>query len=85
MSQADMCRAAGFSSSQWAQYETGERRLSLNAALKLHSIFGVTLDFLYLGDMSGLPVRLAAKILENADAERKKALLPAVKQEKIAH
>lgn len=62
LSQADLCRITGFSSARWAQYETGVRPLTLAAALQLNKSFGVTLDFLFLGDPSGLPVRLSTKL-----------------------
>lgn len=45
--------------SAWSQYENGTRRISLEVAGKLVERFGVTLDWIYRGDPSGLPMRLA--------------------------
>jgi transcriptional regulator with XRE-family HTH domain len=85
MKQADMCRATGFATSQWAQHENGTRRLSLDAALKLHDLFGATLDYLFLGDMNGLPVRLAAAMLERPDAKAAGAIAKLPSSEKFSH
>ena len=62
--QAQLCRETGFSTAQWAQYETAAngRRISLEGALTLNKHYGVTLDFIFLGDRSGLPVRIAEKL-----------------------
>lgn len=62
VSQAELCRQTGFSSAQWAQYETAKRRISLEAALLLNRTYGVTLDYIFLGDRSGLPMRIASKL-----------------------
>mgnify|MGYP000947246403 CR=1 FL=1 len=50
---------AGLSQPQYNQYETGKRLLTLAAAMKLCDEYGLTLDWLYRGDPSGLPYRLA--------------------------
>lgn len=67
MSQADMCRAIGVAPNRWNQYESGERRITLEVAGKLRERFGVTADWLYFGDESGLPQRLTDKFLEAAE------------------
>ena len=59
MNQAEFAEAAGLSQPQYSQFETGKRLLSLKAALNLCSKYNITLDWLYLGDPSGLPYRLA--------------------------
>lgn len=59
LNQADFAEAAGLSQPQYSQFETGKRLLSLKAALNLCSKYNITLDWLYLGDPSGLPYRLA--------------------------
>ena len=55
---------AGGSLSQprYNQYETGRRLLTLAAAIALCDRYNLTLDYLYRGDPSGLPYRLADKI-----------------------
>lgn len=62
MNQAEFAEAAGLSQPQYSQFETGKRLLSLKAALSLCHKYNITLDWLYLGDPSGLPYRLADTI-----------------------
>jgi transcriptional regulator with XRE-family HTH domain len=46
----------------WANYEAGERRISLNHALALCHSYGVTLEWIYRGHTNSLPQDLAEKI-----------------------
>lgn len=46
----------------WANYEAGDRRISVDMALKLCGVTGVSLDWVYRGNMSMLPAELAEKI-----------------------
>lgn len=62
--QQDFGRAAGLSQSQYHHFESGKRRLSLEAALALCETYGLSLDWLYRGDMNALPFRLANAIRE---------------------
>ena len=57
--QLEFGRRAGLSQPQYHQFETGKRRLSLDAALALCRVYGLSLDWLYRGDPSGLPHCLA--------------------------
>lgn len=61
LSAADVCRATGFSSAQLAQYEN-TRRISIDAAIIYCKVFGLSLDWIFLGDRSGLPQRIASKL-----------------------
>lgn len=73
---ADLCREVGFTSSRYSQYETGERRLSLEAGLVLCRRFGLTLDWLFRGDLSGLPHRIAQRLLGFAGDDGPAPLAP---------
>lgn len=53
---------AGLSQPQYNQFETGKRRLTIEAAMSLCHVYSLTLDYLYRGDPSGLPYRLADAI-----------------------
>jgi transcriptional regulator with XRE-family HTH domain len=53
---------ARLSQPQYNQFENGKRLLTLHAALKLCDEYNLTLDWLYRGDPSGLPYRLATEI-----------------------
>lgn len=59
LNQAEFAEVAGMSQPQYSQFETGKRLLTLRAALNLCQKYNITLDWLYLGDPSGLPYRLA--------------------------
>lgn len=59
-------REAGLSQPRYNQYETGRRLLTLAAARALCNRFTLTLDWIYRGDPSGLPYRLAEKLRSSA-------------------
>jgi transcriptional regulator with XRE-family HTH domain len=67
LSQAEMCRAIDVAPNRWNQYESGERRITLEVAGKLRQRFGVTADWIYFGDESGLPQRLTDRFPEAAE------------------
>lgn len=54
--------AAGLQQSHYTRFENGSRLLTLAAAMVLCERFDLTLDWLYRGDPSGLPYRLASEI-----------------------
>jgi transcriptional regulator with XRE-family HTH domain len=61
---AELCRQTDISPNAWSQFTNPEskRRITLNEAYKLRDAFGVTLDWIYDGDPSGLPQRLYKKL-----------------------
>ena len=59
---ADLCRVTGLAPNRWSQYESGERRITLEASMVLCDKYGVTLDWIYRGDESGLPRRLIERM-----------------------
>lgn len=61
-SAADLCRRTGLAPNRWSQYESGERRITLEASLVLCDKYGVTLDWIYRGDESGLPRHLIERM-----------------------
>ncbi len=60
--QRDFGTAADIEQSLYNQFETGRRLLTLQAAMKLCHHYGITLDWIYRGDPSGLPYKLYADI-----------------------
>lgn len=62
MSAADFARFVGFSTQALSNYETGYRRPQLDQAVQIVRRTGVTLDWIYFGLRSGLPMRIAAKL-----------------------
>lgn len=63
---ADLCRRTGLAANRWSQYESGERPITLAAATILCDKYGVTLDWIYRGDDTGLPARLIEKLVVHA-------------------
>lgn len=62
LDQRGLCRAVDVGESSYNQFEKGSRPLTIGPALKLCRRFGLTLDWLYRGDPSGLPVRLVEQL-----------------------
>lgn len=58
LSQADWADAHGFNRTQWNNWETGKRRISVDAAERLCLRYGLTLDWVYRGRVDGLPESL---------------------------
>ena len=48
------------------QYESGERKITVPVTTRLKDAFGITLDWIYAGDPSGLPKRIADRLLKAA-------------------
>jgi transcriptional regulator with XRE-family HTH domain len=55
------------------QWESGVGRPSLDQAKRLRKAFKYTLDWIYEGDRSGLPLQLATKIAEIEPQEARQA------------
>lgn len=69
--QAQFCRVTGISQQAWNNYERDAVRISVNAALKLCAALGITLDWVFRGNLqAGVPFDLATKIQEVERRER---------------
>ncbi|CAH1671889.1 helix-turn-helix transcriptional regulator [Chelatococcus asaccharovorans] len=64
MAQVQFAQMVGLTQQSWNNYERGRRRIDLDQAFRLCAVTGVTLDWIYFGDRSGLPLRLAQMIPE---------------------
>lgn len=75
LKQAAWCRLTGVSAPAWNNYEAGNRRISIDEALKVCAAVGVTLDWIYRGQAAGLPMNYATEIqrLRNSPAARRSA------------
>lgn len=60
--QNEFCERAGIATNTYNQYEKGRRRPSIDHALALVDAYGLTLDWIYRGDPSGLHHRTAEAI-----------------------
>jgi transcriptional regulator with XRE-family HTH domain len=54
LSQSEFAQRAGLSKNSYNQYEKGKQRPSLESAISLAETYRITLDWIYLGDNSGL-------------------------------
>lgn len=62
MAQNEFSGRAGIAPNTYNQFESGRNRPSIDAAIKLSDTYLVTLDWIYLGDPSGLRYELADAI-----------------------
>jgi transcriptional regulator with XRE-family HTH domain len=60
--QQEFGNRAGISQSNYSQYENGHKRPSVDASIALCETYALTLDWIYRGDLTGLPYKLAAAI-----------------------
>jgi transcriptional regulator with XRE-family HTH domain len=63
MSQIELCRRADIKPNAYNQWEKGHGRPSLEHAFRLVHTLSITLDWIYLGDLSGVPHGLASRIV----------------------
>ena len=69
--QAAFCRLIGVSPQAWSNYESGRNRINHDQALKLCKATGVSLDWIYRGLTSGLPVNLAMALQALRDNQKR--------------
>jgi transcriptional regulator with XRE-family HTH domain len=62
ITQAELCRRADIKPNAYNHWEKGHGRPSLDQAVRLVRTLSVTLDWIYLGNLSGVPHGLAAQI-----------------------
>ena len=63
LSQSDVARAIDVRANTYNQWEHGKRLIDPLVASRLCDQFGVTMDWIYRGNMSSLPQHLAAKLV----------------------
>ena len=64
ISAAELCRETGIRPNAWSQFVNPEtkRRITVDAAFRLKDRYGVTLEWIYDGDISSLPDRIANRL-----------------------
>lgn len=67
--QADLARILLISPQRWNNYERGAKPLDIEIAIRICDKFGVTLDWLYRGDLSTLRFELAQRIGQLVEGE----------------
>ena len=69
LTSAEICREIGIKQNRWSQYlpsSKQQRRVTMDVVLRLKARFGITTDWIYAGDPSGLPDRIRVKISPTA-------------------
>ena len=64
MRQVDLARELSWSQQKWGQWENARRTPNIPDMIEIADRYGVTLDYIYRGDMSRLPEWMAKKIRE---------------------
>lgn len=64
LSQTELSEALNISRAALANWETCTRFPDIGAMTRMCDRFGITLDWIYRGDISGLPMSLAEKIMK---------------------
>lgn len=71
LNQTSFAHLVGVSQPALNNYLKGYRRPDLDVAINIQTKTGITLDWLYLGDRSGLPARLLEILPDLSGPERK--------------
>lgn len=66
LSQVDVCAALGVSTPRWNQWEKGTTLPDALVMAELARRYGVTTDWVYVGNPAGLPYSIASKLLKAA-------------------
>jgi transcriptional regulator with XRE-family HTH domain len=69
LTQYRLCKIAGLSSQLWNNAETARARLGLDSAIRFCEVTGFTLDYIYRGVKTGLPMHLV-EALSRVDPKR---------------
>lgn len=62
LNQTVFAERAGILRTAYTQYESGEKRPSIQSAIALCDTYDLTLDWIYRGDLSGVRYEIAATI-----------------------
>lgn len=66
LNQTELCERAGVKRNTYNQWEQGKGRPQIDEAQKLCDAFNITLDWIYRGDPSGLPHKVALPLVARA-------------------
>lgn len=80
LSQADVCRRTGIKPSAWSNYEQAFRRIPLDNAITIRAEWGLGLEWIYLGDTSGLSQSVTALLFASSKARKRSPRSPKPKR-----
>lgn len=69
VNKANFADAIGVDRSSYTKIEKGEKPLLPSAAYRIFELYGVDMNFIYLGQVGGLPVRLSSLVMSHLSAE----------------
>ena len=72
LEQREYAERAGLNRAQLSNWETGNYRVSIDGALKLRETYGLSLDFIYVGNFDTLPMTLRAAWLSRPEVNASK-------------
>lgn len=62
LSQVEFCAQIDVAKNVYNPFETGKRRITVDVAMKIRGRFGISLDWIYCGEVGRLPVELVTKL-----------------------
>lgn len=71
LSLAGLCRALGVTPQRWQHWENANALPDVTVMLRLRTVFGITLDFVYAGDGSMLPLQRSNDLQAVKDRQRR--------------
>ena len=84
LSQAALCRLAEISPQAWNNAETGDNLLTIPSAVKLCRITGVTLDWIYRGQVRPEVPRILFEEIQRRQLEHDRRVTPPRRRRKKA-
>lgn len=70
MSIKEFTEEMGYNYTQYINWETGTRRITIESAAKLEERYGLSLDFIFLGKLNALPHSLAKDLSDRLNPSR---------------
>ena len=70
LSKADFADAIGLDRSSYTKIEKGLKPLLPREAFKIWALYAVDLNFLYLGQLGGLPSNLSSKVINHLNGRK---------------
>jgi transcriptional regulator with XRE-family HTH domain len=65
LNKATFADMIGVDRSSYTKIEKGEKPLLPGSAYRIYELYGVDMNFVYLGQVGGLPVRLSSKVMNH--------------------
>jgi len=69
LTRAELADAIGIDRSSYTKIEKGLKPLLPREAHRIWQLYGIDLNFIYLGQVGGLPASLSSKVMQNLKAQ----------------